>query len=218
MQELYIDSASHRFGSRLILSSVFLNCKVGEVVGLLGRNGSGKSTLLRIIFGSLNPDHMHLKLNGELIRKGYLTREIAYLPQDFFIPQRLKVGVALKLYVNRYKSELLAMKIIGENLNTPIGELSGGQRRLVECLLVLYSDSTFILMDEPFSQLAPSAIEELHGHIERLKPVKGFVVTDHYYRQILAVSSRIVLLHNGCNYAIGNEEDLILHGYLPDRR
>jgi ABC-type multidrug transport system ATPase subunit len=217
MQELYIDSAAHRFGSRLILSSVFLNCKVGEVVGLLGRNGSGKSTLLKIIFGSLRPDHMHLKVNDKLIRKGYQTREIAYLPQDFFIPQKIKIGTALNLYSNRYKNELLEMEIISKNLNTPIGELSGGQRRLVECLLILYSDSTFILMDEPFSQLAPQLIEELHGHIDRLKASKGFIITDHYYRQILAVASRIVLLHNGCNYAIGKEEDLILYGYLPDR-
>ncbi|TCD10608.1 ATP-binding cassette domain-containing protein [Pedobacter frigidisoli] len=47
MPELYVDSVNHWFGDREILSSVYLNCKIGEVVGLLGRNGCGKSTLLK---------------------------------------------------------------------------------------------------------------------------------------------------------------------------
>jgi len=51
-EELYLDSVSHRYGTKQVLSSVYVNCKIGEIVGLLGRNGSGKSTLLKIAFGS----------------------------------------------------------------------------------------------------------------------------------------------------------------------
>ncbi|RYG19453.1 MAG: ATP-binding cassette domain-containing protein, partial [Chitinophagaceae bacterium] len=57
MQELYIDSVDHRYGDIQVLNGVYLTCKIGENVGLLGRNGSGKSTLLKIIFGSLQPHH-----------------------------------------------------------------------------------------------------------------------------------------------------------------
>ncbi|RZL44013.1 MAG: ATP-binding cassette domain-containing protein [Pedobacter sp.] len=216
MDELYIDSVNHRYGNREVLSSVFLNCKVGEVVGLLGRNGSGKSTLLKIIFGEVKPRFMHLKVDGKLTYKGYLTGQVAYLPQGFFIPQYLKINDLVNLFTAKYKNELLMIDFIQKHLTAQIGNLSGGHRRLVEALLLIYSDAKYVLLDEPFSQLAPLVADELKGHILKFKGRKGFIITDHYYKQILDVSSRIVLIKNGCNYSIKNEDDLILNGYLPN--
>jgi lipopolysaccharide export system ATP-binding protein len=215
MQELYIDSVNHRYGDNEILSSVYLSCKVGEVVGLLGRNGSGKSTLLKIIFGSIQPKFKHLKVDGELKLKGYLTHQISYLPQGYFIPHYLKIKDLIGLYINSYKEQILQLDVFKLNLNEPIGNLSGGNRRLVEALLIVYNDAKYVLLDEPFSQLAPSTANELKEHIFKLKSDKGFIITDHYYRQIMEVSSRIMLLHNGCNYTINNEDDLKLYNYLP---
>ena len=218
MPELYIDSVAHRYGKHQVINNVYIKCEIGEVVGLLGRNGCGKSTLLKIIFGSIQPQYKHLKVDGVFTEKGYQSRNISYLPQDNFIPAKLKVKTLLKLYVNRYRDELLRMDLVRENLNVPLGLLSGGQARLIECLLILYSDSDYVLLDEPFSQLAPLIAEELKSHIIKLKEVKGFIVTDHHYRQILSVSTRVVLLHNGGNYTINSEQDLKTHGYLPADR
>ncbi len=216
MQELYIDSVNHKYGEREVLSSVFINCKVGEVVGILGRNGSGKSTLLKIIFGELKPRFMHLKIDNLYTQKAYLSNKVAYLSQDFFIPHYLKINDLVKLYTNLYKQQLLNIAIIQDHLNAELGELSGGNRRLVESLLLIYSDAKYVLLDEPFSQLSPIIIDELKNHILNFKDTKGFIITDHYYKQILEVSTRIVLIHNGCNYQINTEEDLILNGYLPN--
>lgn len=216
MQELYIDSVNHKYGEKEVLSSIFLNCKVGEVVGLLGRNGSGKSTLLKIIFGELKPHFMHLKIDNVYSQKAYLSTKVAYLSQGFFIPHYLKVCDLVNLYTNLYKQQLLAVTLIQDHLCMQLGELSGGNRRLVESLLLIYSDAKYVLLDEPFSQLAPLIADELKSHILKFKDTKGFIVTDHYYRQILEVSTRVVLIHNGCNYQINNEEDLILNGYLPN--
>jgi len=215
MQELYIDSVDHRYGDRQVLNGVYLTCKVGESVGLLGRNGSGKSTLLKIIFGSVTPHHKHMKINDVFTSKGYLTNQVSYLPQGFFIPHYLKLTTIIGLYVNRYKEELLELEVIKTNLNEEIGNLSGGNRRFVEALLIIYSDAQFILLDEPFSQLAPLIADQLKIHIEKLKSEKGFIITDHYYEQILAIADRVILMHNGGNYAINEEDDLRLHGYLP---
>ncbi|MES2418018.1 MAG: ATP-binding cassette domain-containing protein [Bacteroidota bacterium] len=215
MQELYIDSADCRYGANQVLSGVYINCKVGEIVGLLGRNGSGKSTLLKIIFGSLQPHYMHFKLEDKLTRKGYLTGQVVYLPQGYFIPHYLKIENLINLYVHKYREQLLEIPLFNLNLKERIGELSGGNRRLVEALLIVYSDARFVLLDEPFSQLAPLVADELKMHIFKFKAIKGFIVTDHYYRQIMEVASRIVLIHNGSNYNITNEDDLRLHGYLP---
>lgn len=216
MDELYIDSVNHRYGEREVLNSVFLNCKVGEVVGLLGRNGSGKSTLLKIIFGEVKPRFMHLKVDGEHTIKAYLSGQVAYLSQGFFIPQYLKINDLVNLYANKYKDQLLAIHVIETNLTEQIGSLSGGNRRLVETLLLIYSDAKYVLLDEPFSQLAPLVVDELKLHILKFNELKGFVITDHYYCQIIQISTRIVLINNGCNYHINNEDDLIQQGYLPN--
>lgn len=216
MDELYIDSVNHNYNDREVLSSVFLNCKIGEIVGLLGRNGSGKSTLLKIIFGEVKPKFMHLKVDGIFTTKAYLSGKVVYLPQSFFIPQYLKINDLVNLYTNKYKSQLLALDLIKNNLTEKIGNLSGGNRRLVEALLLIYSDAKYILLDEPFSQLAPLVADELKSHIIKFCEHKGFIVTDHYYRQILEISTRVVLINHGCNYNINNEGDLILNGYLPN--
>lgn len=216
MQELYIDSVKHSFGNLDVLSNVYINCKIGEIVGLLGRNGSGKSTLLKIIFGAIKPHFKHLKLDGEIIQKGYLTRQISYLPQSYFIPHYLKIKDLIDLYINNYKEQILQIDVFKLNLNQTISNLSGGNRRLVEALLIIYSDAKYVLLDEPFSQWAPLVTDEIKMHIQKLKAEKGFIVTDHYYGKILEVSSRVMLIHNGCNYNINNEDDLRLYGYLPN--
>lgn len=216
MQELYIDSVKHSFGNLDVLNNVYINCKIGEVVGLLGRNGSGKSTLLKIIFGAIKPHFKHLKLDGEFTQKGYLTNQIVYLPQGYFIPHYLKIADLIDLYINRFKEQVLKIDVFNQNLNEPIGNLSGGNRRLIEALLIIYSDAKYVLLDEPFSQLAPLITDEIKLHIQKLKAEKGFIITDHYYNKILEVSSRVILIHNGCNYAIKDEDDLRLHGYLPN--
>ncbi|WP_316803629.1 ATP-binding cassette domain-containing protein [Pedobacter nototheniae] len=216
MQELHIDSVTQSFNNKTVLNGVFLNCRVGEVTGLLGRNGSGKSTLLKVIFGVINPHFKYLRLNDKIIDKGYLTGKIAYLPQDNFIPGHLRISKAINLFCNRYKDQLLKIEAISNFFNSKLYELSGGQRRLMECLLIIYSDADFILLDEPFSQLSPLLVEEIQKHLLIIKGKKGIIVTDHYYRSILNIADRIVLLHNGCNYNIQSDEDLILHGYLPN--
>ncbi|WP_406826060.1 ATP-binding cassette domain-containing protein [Pedobacter sp. KACC 23697] len=214
MQELSIDSVNQSFADREVLSSVYLNCKIGEVVGLLGRNGSGKSTLLKIIFGSLKANFKYLNINNIVYEKGYLSKNLSYLPQDNFIPKQITVMQAIHTFCKIKQADLKQIEFVDNHLNAKFYDLSGGERRFIECLLLIYSDVQYVLLDEPFSQLSPLWIEELKKHINKLKADKGFIITDHYYKSILDVSDRIVLLHNQCNYTINNEEDLVTYGYL----
>jgi len=216
MAEFFVDSVQHSFGDIKVLNNVYLKCGVGEVVGVLGRNGCGKSTLLKIIFGAVKPQHKHLRVDDKVVTKGFLTGEFAYLSQSFFIPHYLKLTTAVKLYTNNYQNLLLELPIFRDHLNDKIGNLSGGNRRLAEALLIIYSDAKYILLDEPFSQLSPVLIEEIKTNINAMLSYKGFVITDHYYQQILNYTSRTTLLHHGCNYNIDDVEDLHLHGYLPN--
>jgi len=214
MQELSIDSVNQFFADREVLSSVYLNCKIGEVVGLLGRNGSGKSTLLQIIFGSVKANFKHLNINNKVYHKGYQSKNLSYLPQDNFIPDQITVLQAVGTFCKKQKAELKQIDFVTNHLSAKFYNLSGGERRFMECLLMIYSDTEYILLDEPFSQLSPLWIEELKKHINKEKAKKGFIITDHYYQSILDISDRVVLLHNKCNYTINNAHDLITHGYL----
>lgn len=215
MDEFFVDSVQHSYGGRPILNNVYLKCRLGEVVGVLGRNGCGKSTLLKIIFGTVNPNYKHLRVDNQIVKKGFLTGDIAYLSQSFFIPHYLKLSVAVKLYANKYQQHLLELEVVKGNLNEKIGSLSGGNRRLIEALLLIYSDAKYVLLDEPFSQLSPKLIDEIKRNITVMLPKKGFVITDHYYQHVLSYAHQTILLHNGCNYEIKHADDLMLHGYLP---
>ncbi|CAH0144094.1 Lipopolysaccharide export system ATP-binding protein LptB [Pedobacter sp. Bi27] len=217
MQRLFIDSVNQSFADREVLSSVYINCEVGEVVGLLGRNGSGKSTLLKIIFGSVKANFKYLNINNRVYTKGYLSKNLSYLPQDNFIPDQINVSQAIDIFCKKHGAELHQVEFVKNHLNSKFYNLSGGERRFLECLLMIYSNAEYVLLDEPFSQLSPLWVDELKNHIDSAKAYKGFIITDHYYKSILAISDRIVLLHNRCNYTIQNEADLILYGYLPGR-
>lgn len=215
MQELSIDSVNQSFADREVLSSVYLNCKIGEVVGLLGRNGSGKSTLLKIIFGSVKANFKYLNINNKVYSKGYLSKNLSYLPQDKIIPDQINVLQAINIFCKKHCAELHRIEFVAKNLNSKFYDLSGGECRFLECLLMIYSDADYVMLDEPFSQLSPLLVEEIKSHINLAKAYKGFIITDHFYKSILDISDRIVLLHNRCNYTINNEDDLVLHGYLP---
>ncbi len=95
-----------------------------------------------------------------------------------------------------------------------IGQLSGGERRIVEIGLVLLSPVRFVLLDEPFSQVMPLHIERIKALIDREKANKGIVVTDHMYRHILRLSDRVYVLANKSSIQVKKEEDLQRLGYI----
>lgn len=86
MSELHVDSVTKRVGDRQVLNDVFISCKPGEIIGLLGRNGSGKSTLLKIIQGSLNADNKFVSIDNKKINSLFDVRKLVqYLPQAQFL-------------------------------------------------------------------------------------------------------------------------------------
>ena len=213
---LEIDSVSLSFWGRKVLSGCYLQCKPGEVLGLLGRNGSGKSSLLKIIFGSLTADFKHLRVDNKIIGKGYLTRQIAYLPQQHFMVPFLKVANVVEGFSTLIIEILLTEELLPVNLESRLDELVNGQRRFLECLWILNQQADYILLDEPFSTISPIHVEFLQKMIVETGKEKGLVLTDHIYRPLLAVSNRVVLLHNNAVYKIESQEDLIRYNYIPD--
>ncbi|WP_207426043.1 ATP-binding cassette domain-containing protein [Pedobacter sp. SYSU D00535] len=211
---LEIDSVQHSFGNQDVLCGCYLSCSKGEVVGLLGRNGSGKSTLLKIMFGTQRADFMHMKLDGKIVRQGF-KNSIAYLPQTTFIPGFIAIEKLLKDINTDYLiPEMTAFlpQVSGKKLQT----LSGGELKLMETIWLLSRPADYVLLDEPFSGVAPLHIAIIQKLIKIASKKRGIVLTDHLYRPLLEISDRIVLLHNKSTYQIKSEAELVLYNYLPD--
>ena len=99
MSKLHVDSIIKSFGTKQVLTDVYLSCEKGEIIGLLGRNGTGKSTLLKIIFGSLPADRKFVKIGNKIITGLFDNRNlIKYLPQDNFLPSHVKVKTIIELF------------------------------------------------------------------------------------------------------------------------
>jgi lipopolysaccharide export system ATP-binding protein len=212
---LKTDSVLLEFDGRKILQDVYMECKQGEVLGILGRNGCGKSSLLRIMFGTLTPAYKHVSINGEYIKKGYHNRRIAYLPQHNYLPKGIKIkSLAKSVIDDRFWDDFSAHPVYHDHCENTIGDLSGGEVRQLETLMVIYSKADFILLDEPFTHISPMQAEMFKAIIKKCAKVKGIILTDHQYYNILDVSDRIILITNGYTRPIKHRDELITYGYL----
>lgn len=216
MSKLHVDSVMKSYDGRPILTDIFIGCETGEVVGLLGRNGCGKSTLLKIIFGSLSPDNRFVRIDQKQIHglsDGH--RYINYLPQDGFLPNHIKVRTIIKSFCDNQNSVLVAgHHLIKPCLDKKSGDMSGGEKRFLEVLLMIYSRAEFVLIDEPFNGISPLYVDEIKRHIKSQSTNKGFIVTDHSYENILEIATRVVLIHDGAMRNILHKEDLRHWGYI----
>lgn len=217
MSKLHVDSLIKTFGTKQVLTDIYLTCSKGEIIGLLGRNGSGKSTLLKIIFGSLRADRKFIKIGDKLAHKRFNNREqIKYLPQDSFLPSHLKVHKIIELFSSsKHALTIKNNALIAPFIHKKSKQLSGGERRLLELFLIIHSNAKHVLIDEPFNGVAPIYKEEIKQLIKKQSEHKGFIITDHDYRSILDVSTRILLMHDGGIKNMKNNNELIQYGYLP---
>lgn len=212
---LKTDSVHLEFDGRKILQDIYLDCRQGEVVGLLGRNGCGKSSLLRVIFGSLKPTYKHVSIDDKHIYKGYDDGRVAYLPQHNYLPQNIKIqNLAGTIIDPQFTDEFTSLSIYQDHHHKKPGQLSGGELRQLETLMCIYSRADFILLDEPFTHVSPVQAEMFKGVIRKCAEVKGIIVTDHQYYNILDVADRIVLITDGSTKAIKSPDDLIRYGYI----
>ncbi|MFJ6114102.1 ABC-F family ATP-binding cassette domain-containing protein [Agrococcus sediminis] len=152
-----IVDASVELGGRTILDDVTWRIAPGERAGVLGRNGAGKSTLLALIAGRIRPTSGRVK-TGKTVKIAELTQELAELAQHEDDPVRTVVGSLKSSYASGGK-ELTPGQLLerlgfrsGE-LSTLVKDLSGGQRRRLQLLLILLDEPNVLILDEPTNDL-----------------------------------------------------------------
>jgi len=216
--KLEADSILCSFGHRQLLTDIYLSCKTGEIVGLLGRNGCGKTTLLKIIFGTQTTVNKHVRINGKVYFEPYKNPGLlAYLPQLDFLPVNTKLHKIVDLYhTDPEKRETIKQDSrIQKHLHKYADELSKGELRYFELQLLLQKDVKFLLLDEPFSGVEPLYVEYIEELLRTHLGTKGFIITDHDYQSVLRASDRIILLSDGHCRPITYLEELYQWGYIP---
>ena len=213
---LEVDSVQKQYNGKSILSDVYLKCEVGDIIGILGRNGSGKSTLLKIIFGIVTADFKFVRVDGAVKSKiSDLLNEISYLPQENFIPNSFSIKKTIQLSIVKDKlHDFYADEMIQSMLDKKIKHLSGGELRYLEIKLILNNASKFVLLDEPYNGLSPIVIEKINKLITAMSRVKGIIVTDHNYENVIQVSTKLTLMKDGKLHHLKDKSELIEKGYL----
>ena len=210
---LEVDSVQLSFGTKKILSDIYLRCESDKIIGLLGRNGQGKSCLIKIIYGSLKCESS-IRINKLSFKQSFRqTEQLHYLPQFNFIPKSLSLNRIFHDFGLEYQHFQTLFPEFTGRYNTPIIGMSGGERRLVELYVILKSESQFALLDEPFTHLNPLQIDKVKTLLLEEKENKGILITDHMYQHVLDIADALYILNNGKTYLSTSPDDIMMHGY-----
>lgn len=211
---LLADSIRLSFGDFNVLNGAWLRSETGKVTGVLGRNGCGKSCMFRAIMGGLRPQEMFVRVNDEVLTGSMnMGRHIKYMAQRHFLPPKMTLSEIFRLFGADFEAFTDDFPRFAQYPDTNVKELSGGEIRIVEIWLCLCSPSPFCILDEPFSYLAPVAIEVVQKLIQRQKSRMGIIISDHNYEALLEVADEVLLLSDGYVHLIKDRSDLIRYGY-----
>jgi len=214
--ELILDSIFFRVPELSILEGAWLKAEAGQVTAIIGRNGSGKSTLLKVAAGQIKATAGITIIDGERIHSKSLNRrfaKIGYLPQDTMLPPDITVK---RLIRSLGKSKLTEDPLIQKIYNQKTIQLSGGEKRYLEVVMLFQLDRKYILLDEPFTGVEPTIIDLLIDRIRKeAHNGKGIMLTDHMHRYISMVADKGYLVHNRQCYDLGNDfsQELKRMGY-----
>ena len=152
-----IENLDYSIEGRSLLKDVTWRLGPGDRIGLVGVNGAGKTTLLRLIQGGLLPDAGRIKL-GKTVNIATLSQEVREL--DEFHGERIFSLIAReKAFFVVDKKEVSVGQLVEQlgftqaQLQTPIEDLSGGQRRRLQFLRLLFGEPNVLILDEPTNDL-----------------------------------------------------------------
>nr|WP_307992215.1 ABC-F family ATP-binding cassette domain-containing protein [uncultured Niameybacter sp.] len=179
-----MENVSKSFGDKVLVKDFTYNFIKGERIGIIGNNGLGKSTLLNLITGELQPDSGVIEI-GETVRIGYYSQESKGLDESMRVIDYVKERGE---YVRSEDGSLVsASKMLERFLfpshmqYTPIGKLSGGEKRRLYLLGVLMNDVNVLLLDEPTNDLDIQTLQILEDYIEHFNGPVIAVSHDRYF-------------------------------------
>ena len=217
MQLLHMSNISKYFFGVEVLHKVHFSVSKGSVHALLGENGAGKSTLMNILAGIYTRDSGTIVFDG--VAYDDMTVRKSEAAGIAFVHQELNLFNDLKVYENiflnkEYHSKVLrkinTKKMIKEaqdlfddlgvkiDANSEVGNLTTGEKQLLEIARALHQNAKLIILDEPTTSLANEEIDNLFRIINDLKKAgKSFIFISHKMPEIFRLADEYTVFRNG---------------------
>jgi ATP-binding cassette subfamily F protein uup len=190
-----LENVGYQVPNRTLFSGLHFDITSGLRVGLVGPNGSGKSTLLRLLLGELAPDGGKIK-KADRLRVVYFDQNRQLNP-DILLKRALSPDSDSVIYQDRVihvAGWAARFLFTGEDLNRPVGQLSGGERARVLIAQLMLQPADVLLLDEPTNDLDIPTLEILE---ESLLEFRGALVLVTHDRFLLDRVSTLVLGFDG---------------------
>ena len=188
-----------RYGERTLIDDFTYIFLKGDRVGIIGPNGCGKSTLMKIIAGLIPPDFGQV-IVGQTVKMGYYAQEIAsQKPEDesqeneidfsYMNPEQRVIDYVKDTaeYIRTADGLISASAMLErflfppEKQYSPIGKLSGGEKKRLNLLRVLASSPNFLILDEPTNNLDIATLTILEDYLDRYEGIVVTVSHDRYF-------------------------------------
>ena len=243
MSLLEAEGISKAFGGIRALDTCSINVEQGTITGLIGPNGSGKTTLFNVMTGYERIDSGQVRFQEQTItnappdkvfRLGIgRTFQLTRIFPRLTVLENMHVAVQrndLKGLLSRWSStdeqqralELLEFVGLTSLKNESAGNLSYGQKKLLEFAFVLIAEPQVILLDEPAGGINPTMINYLADRIRTLNQ-RGvtFLVVEHNMEFVMGLCEKVMVMHRGTKIAEGTPAEVransaVLEAYLGD--
>ncbi len=181
---LELKNISKSFGNNVLLKDFSYSFQRGEKVGIVGKNGAGKSTLLNIIQGFEPKDSGDIE-TGETIKFGYFSQKgLTYKEDERVIDFIREISENFPLANGKTisASQFLRLFLFDDQTQySPISKLSGGEKRRLHLMYVLYQNPNFLIFDEPTNDLDLPTLTVLENFLQNFQGSLIIVSHDRYF-------------------------------------
>lgn len=181
---LELEGISKSYGDKVLIKDFNYQFQRGEKVGIIGKNGAGKSTLLNIIQGLEKPDTGTVE-TGDTILFGYFSQKgIAFKEEERVIDSIKEISENFPLSNGKTlsASQFLRLFLFDDQTQyTPISQLSGGEKRRLHLMKVLYQNPNVLIFDEPTNDLDLPTLTVLESFLQNFQGTLIIVSHDRYF-------------------------------------
>jgi branched-chain amino acid transport system ATP-binding protein len=224
-----VAEVSAGYGRDMVISDVSLAVQPGEVTLIIGSNGSGKSTLLKALFGQAVVFGGSALLDGiDLLRAtipAKIEAGVRYVPQSGGVFPGMTVEENLRLAAHdgtrRSRNEHLELvqsifPMLPRLLPRRVGELSGGQQRMVAFAMGVATAPRFLLIDEPSAGLSPLAADAVLDHLVSISNTlgTGILLVEQNVGAACRIAKVVHAMQDGCLQWSGSPSELFAHETL----